>query len=84
MVTTNLVLKCHIHVFIEHSQGWGLYQLPWAAVPGMDSLASEAIFPISTLNLPWHSVRLFPLVLSLVTGEESLTPSQLHPPVREL
>jgi len=33
---------------------------------------------MSSLNLPWHSLKPFPLVLSLVTREKRLTPSSLQ------
>lgn len=39
---------------------------------------------ISILNLPWHNSRLCHLILSLVTWEQSSTPTGLHSPVREL
>ncbi|KAK4832461.1 hypothetical protein QYF61_023508 [Mycteria americana] len=32
------------------------------------------------LNLPWRNLRPFPLILSLVTWEERLTPTSLQPP----
>lgn len=41
----------------------GTPPLPCAAVPGLESLFCEKIFLISTLNLSWHSLRPFPLIL---------------------
>lgn len=51
-------------------------------MPGYSSC--EVFFLIPTLDLPWHNLMLFPLVLSLVTWEKSPTPIWLHPPVREV
>ena len=41
-------------------------------------------FLISNLNLPWHHLRPFCLILSLVTWEKRLTPTSLQPPFKWL
>lgn len=38
-----------------------------------DNILDEEIFPISDLNLPWHNLRLFLLLLSLATCEKRPT-----------
>lgn len=68
------VPKFHIRTVFKSLQGWELY--PGQPVQGldMDSLSTKKFLPISYLNLPWHNLRLFLLVLSLVCWEQSLTP----------
>lgn len=51
---------------------------------GWTTLFMEKNSTISNLNLPWHTLMLFPLVLSLVTWQKTLTPTWLPSPVREL
>lgn len=36
--------------------------VPWASVPGLDTLSMEKFSPVSNLSLPWHNLGLFPLV----------------------
>ena len=43
---------------------------------------SEKFFLLSLLNLPWHSLSPFPLVLSLLSWEKRLTPALQQPPFR--
>jgi len=49
----------------------------------LTTLLEKKYFLIANLNLPWHSLRPFPLVLSLLLGEEA-DPISLQPPLREL
>lgn len=49
----------------------------------LPTLLEKKCFLIANLNLPWHSLRPLPLVLSLLLGEEA-DPISLQPPVREL
>jgi len=44
--------------------------------------AGWAFFLLSNLNLPWHNLRLFPLILSLVNWEKRPSPTSLQPPFR--
>lgn len=44
----------------------------------------QNFFPISNLNFPWHDLRPFPLVLSLVRWEKRPTPPWLQPPFTQL
>ncbi|KAK4827080.1 hypothetical protein QYF61_014182 [Mycteria americana] len=46
------------------------------------TLSVKNFFLISNLNLPWHNLRPFPFVLSLVTWEKRPTPTSLQPPFR--
>jgi len=48
----------------------------------LTTLWTKILFLISSLNLPWHNLRPFPLVLSLVTWEKTQTPTSLQPPFR--
>ncbi|XP_072708486.1 COP9 signalosome complex subunit 5 isoform X2 [Ciconia boyciana] len=48
----------------------------------LTTLPVKKFFLISNLNLPWHNLRPFPLVLWLVTWEKRLTPTSLQPPFR--
>ena len=43
----------------------------------LTTLSEKYYFLTSGLNLPWHRLKPFPLVLSLVTQEKRLTPSSL-------
>jgi len=45
----------------------------------MINLLMKTFFIISSLNLPWHNLRPFPLVLSLVTWEKRLMATSLQP-----
>ncbi|KAK4833022.1 LOW QUALITY PROTEIN: hypothetical protein QYF61_027404 [Mycteria americana] len=45
------------------------------------TLSVNKFFPVSNLNLPWHNLRPFSLVLLLVALEKRLTPTSLQPPV---
>ncbi|KAK4831181.1 LOW QUALITY PROTEIN: hypothetical protein QYF61_015913 [Mycteria americana] len=45
----------------------------------LTTLSVKKFFLISSLNLPWHNLRPFPLVLSLVTWEKRPTPTSLQP-----
>ncbi|NWZ70958.1 CRFR2 factor, partial [Acrocephalus arundinaceus] len=47
------------------------------------TLSAKKFFLISSLNFAWCNLRPLPLVLSLVTWEQSPTSTWLHPPVRE-
>uniref|UniRef100_A0A8C0U6N4 Conserved oligomeric Golgi complex subunit 8 n=1 Tax=Cyanistes caeruleus TaxID=156563 RepID=A0A8C0U6N4_CYACU len=60
------VLKCHVPTAVTFLQGWGFQHCPG---PGLDSSFREEIFLIS--NFPWHSLRLFLVVLSLVLWDQS-------------
>lgn len=42
-----------------------------------DTPFHEGVFPISNLNIPWHDLRPFPCVLSLVFWEESPAPTSI-------
>ncbi|KAK4824091.1 hypothetical protein QYF61_010602 [Mycteria americana] len=48
----------------------------------LTTLSVKKFFLISNLNLPWHNLRPFPLVLSLVTWEKRPTPTSLQPTFR--
>lgn len=61
--TTEPHPRCHIHMVFEQFQGWRLHCFPGLPLP---------VLPVtkfslkSGLNLPWHNLRVFPLILSLV------------------
>ena len=80
----NHVLKCQIYTVFEHLQGWWLHHFPGQPIPMLHNSFSKEIFLVSNLNLPWHNLRSLTVVLSLVTLEKRLTPTSLHPPVRQL
>jgi len=75
----NHVLKHHIskHVSFKYLQGWRLKYLPGQPVAMLDNPFGEKFFLIFNLNLLGCYLRLFPLVLSLVTWEKSPTPASL-------
>lgn len=59
--------------------------LPWAACSMLDNPFGGDIFAlISNLNLPWHNLRMFSDLLSLVTWEKGSTPSCPQPPFQWL
>lgn len=67
--------QVHIHTFFSNTSRDS------ASTTSMGSpfhcfttLSMTEIFLISTLNLPWHNLRPFPLLLSFVTWQERLTP----------
>lgn len=66
-----LVPRCHIYPAFESLQGWGP---PGQPLPGLDNPFHAEISQISNLNLPWHNLRLFPLVLSFVPWKQSPVP----------
>lgn len=54
----------------------------FTALDGLSQcLTTLSISPVSNLNLPWHDLRPFPLIL--VLWEQCLTLTWLHPPVSE-
>lgn len=52
----------------KHLQGWWPQQ-PGQFIPMFSNLFIKKFLLMSGLNLPWHSLRLFPLVLSLIAWE---------------
>jgi len=65
----------------------GDQQICWARICNLSlkkKKKNQIFFPVSNLNLSWHSLRPLPLILSLVTWDNRPTPSSLQPPVREL
>lgn len=54
---------CHIHTFFEYHQGWWLHQCPGKLFQCLTMLLIKKF----SLKLPWHILRLFHFVLSLVT-----------------
>jgi len=48
------------------------------------TLSVKHFFLTSKLNLPWHNLRLFPLIRSLVTWKKTPTPTSLQFPFRYL
>lgn len=80
----NNVSKCHIFMsFQYYFPGMLIQALPWAAFQflNLTTFLMKKVFLISNTNLPWCDLRLFPLVLYLLTWEKRLT--WLHPPFRE-
>ncbi|KAK4810503.1 hypothetical protein QYF61_004283 [Mycteria americana] len=74
----NHVLKRHIYTDGDSTTSLGsLFQC-------LTTLSVKKFFLISNLNLPWHNLRPFPLILSLVTWEKRPTPTSLQPPFRLL
>ena len=69
-IPTDHVPKCHISTVPEHLWGWGLHHLPEQLLC-LSTLSEKKLFLISNLNLPYHSLRLLPLVLLLVYWEKS-------------
>ncbi|KAK4822662.1 hypothetical protein QYF61_019029 [Mycteria americana] len=49
----------------------------------LTTLLVKPFFLISSLNFPWRNLRLFSLILPLVTWEKRLTPTSLQPPFRD-
>lgn len=56
-------------------QGWSPHHFLWHLVPVLGNPLGEGIFLILNLNLLWCNLRLFPLVLSLISWEKILTPT---------
>lgn len=70
------VLMCQFHLALNTSRH-GDSTLAWTASSNAETTLSMKEFSLkSNLNLPWCSLRLFALLLSLVTWEKSLTPPQ--------
>lgn len=68
---------------VKNLQGWWFHYIPGQPVQYLTTHFEKKFILIISLNLPWHSLRPFPLILLLVTWEKSLTPSnsvQLLPP----
>lgn len=47
---------------------------PLQPIPMLNPFTVKKIFPMFNLNLTWHSLKLFSLLLSLVAWEKRLTP----------
>lgn len=65
------VTKCHIHMVFKFLQGWQLNTFHEETAPNIQP------------THPHMQHEAFTLILSLVTGEKSPTPTWLHPPVWE-
>jgi len=72
---TNCVSQCHIYPFLDHPQGWWPHHHPGQLCQCITALSENKCFLISNLSLPWHSLRLSPLVLSLLPSWDELIPS---------
>lgn len=56
---------------LEHLQGWGIYNLTGKPVPAPHHSLSKNCPLTSNLNLPFFSLKPFPLVLSLSNNVKS-------------
>jgi len=67
--TANHIPQCHISMVLELFQGQLLHNSP--ALPDQKSLTTileNKIFLKANLNLPWHNLRPFPLIILLLPG----------------
>lgn len=74
---------CHVHQGTWHLQGQGLHHRLGPPIP-MSNHPVQKFLLNAQLKLHGSSLRLRPLVLSLVSWDQSLTLTWLHPGVREL
>lgn len=65
-------------------QEQGLYHLSGQPTPMSNHSFWKKFFLMFSLNFPWCSLGLFPLVLSLAVWDKRLPPTWLQPPFREL
>ena len=70
--------QSHIQPGLECLQGWGVHNLLGQPVPVCHHLCEKNFLLISDLNLPYLSLRPFPLVLSLSTLVNGHSPSCLY------
>ncbi|KFP09539.1 ATP-binding cassette sub-family A member 3, partial [Egretta garzetta] len=54
---------------VKSPQGWGLDPFPGQPLPAPDSPKGKELFPMPNLTLPWHNLRLSPLVPSPLPWE---------------
>jgi len=73
----NHVPDHHIQTVFKHIQRWWFNHLPEEPIPVLNHPFCKEVFLMSNLNLPWHSLRPFPLILSPVTSEKRPTPLSL-------
>lgn len=66
--------KCHTYTSLKSLQGCQLYHFPGHSVQCLTSLLVKTFFLMSNLNLPWCNLRLFLLVMLLISWEKRLTP----------
>lgn len=57
---------------------------PGSLFQGLTTLFMKKFFLMSKLSLPWSSLRLCPLILSLVVWENRVVSTWLQPPYKEL
>lgn len=57
--------------------------VPWADAPMLDQPLVKKFFLVCNLSLPWHNLKRFPLVLSVVTLEKRLTPTRPINPAQQ-
>lgn len=61
-------------MLLKQSQRWWLHQPSESLIPIPNYSFSVTIFPVPNLNLPWHNLRSFPLILSFETYQKLLIP----------
>ena len=66
--------ECHLQPFLGHLQAWGLQTSLGSPCQGLSTLSMQKFLLLSKLSLPWHSLRPFPLVLSLFPGSTARPP----------
>ena len=74
--------QSHIQPGLECLQGWGIHSLLGQPVQCVTTLWGKNFFLRSNLNLPYLSLKPFPLVLSLPTLINSRSPSCLYAPFK--
>lgn len=62
------LLRDHIYMCLKPHQGWRLHTAVLGSLfQGLTTILGKKLFLILNPNLPWCKMRLFPLVLSLLT-----------------
>jgi len=66
--------QCYISMLLEHLHRWWLHHSLDSLFQHIATPMEKKCFVISNLNLPWHNLRPFPLVLLLLPGSRSQPP----------
>lgn len=74
-LTPTLSTQSHIQAFLGHLQGWWLYHSLGSPFQCSTTPDMKEFLLMSILTLPWHSLRLCPLILSLLLGTRDQPPA---------
>lgn len=59
------VPKGHLYMGSEQLQGWSPHPFPGQLCQCLTTLQVTKLFPVSDVNLPWHNLKPFPLILGI-------------------